>query len=161
LEGVFFSNMGYKSFSFLFTYKLYQHSCYDLYILNSFILVNFILCSDVFRLWLHICNLLLGICPPIKSLEGCTDPPWVTSSKAAFLSTYGRTLSRMLSNDYVLLEQEVISVVACPSLQEWYLVYLVVCPSFSPAVSIFQSYTHDIISSSPRNIPSFISFSWL
>jgi hypothetical protein len=86
------------------------------------------------------------------------DQPWVTSSKAAFLSTYGRTLSRMLSNDYVLLEQEVMSVVACPSLQEWYLVFLVVRPSFSPAVSIFQSYTHDIISSSPRNIPSFINF---
>jgi hypothetical protein len=56
-------------------------------------------------------------------LEGCWDQLWVTSSKAAFLSTYGRLLFKMLLNDSVLFEQGDMNVVAYLCWQEWYEVF--------------------------------------
>ena len=47
----------------------------------------------------------------------------MTSSKAAFLSTYGRKLFKMLFNDSVLFEQGDMNVVAYLCWQEWYEVF--------------------------------------
>lgn len=94
----------------------------------------------VFRLLLQICNLQLRKCQPTKPLEGCWDQPWETSSKAAFLSPYGKMLFKMHCNSSVLFEQEGTNVVACLCWQEWYEVFNICLPFFCN----FNSFVADI-----------------